>query len=157
MFHPSKALRLPAVGMVLAGLGHLRQCIQHGMGLQWAFPSVCDLSRMINYNGKRFRPVQNTANGETSAETIFHYRQEGNVLTSTYSGGRIVSGHLIALVDEEGCIDMRYHQVNDRGELMTGTCRSLPELLPEGRIRLHESWQWTSGDRSSGSSVLEEI
>lgn len=35
---------------------------------------------------------------------------------------------------------MRYHQVNDRGELMTGTRRSIPELLPEGRIRLHESW-----------------
>ena len=112
---------------------------------------------MIDYNGRRFRPVQNTANGETSVETIFHYHQEGKVLTSTYSGGRIISGHLIALVDEDGGIDMRYHQVNDRGELMTGTCRSLPELLPEGRICLHESWQWTSGDGSSGSSVLEEI
>ena len=112
---------------------------------------------MINYNDRRFRPVQNSANGEVSEETIFHYKQEDKVLTCTYSGGRIRHGHLIALVDEAGCIDMRYHQVNDHGELMTGTCRSTPEVLPNGRIRLHETWQWTSGDGSSGSSVLEEI
>ena len=112
---------------------------------------------MFNYNDRRFRPVQNSANGETSAETIFLYLQEGNILTSTYSGGRIRQVHLIGLVDEKGCIDMRYHQVNDRGEMMTGTCRSVPETMPNGRIRLHESWQWTSGDKSSGSSVLEEV
>ncbi len=112
---------------------------------------------MINYNDRRFRPVRNSANGETSSETIFHYEQEGNILTSSYSGGRIRSGHLIALVDDEGCIDMRYHQVNDRGELMTGVCRSIPEVMPNGKIRLHETWQWTSGDGSTGNSVLEEV
>lgn len=112
---------------------------------------------MIDYNDRRFRPVQNTANGETSPDTIFHYKQEGPVLSSTYAGGRIRIGHLIALVDAEGRIDMRYHQINDKGELMTGTCTSVPEVLPNGKIRLHERWQWTSGDRTSGSSVLEEM
>lgn len=111
---------------------------------------------MINYDGKVFRPSSNTENGETSDETVFLYRQVGNILTSAYSGGRIQQGHLIGLVDEQGRIDMRYHQVNDRGELMTGICRSTPEVLPSGKIRLHESWEWTSGDRSKGASVLEE-
>ena len=112
---------------------------------------------MINYHNKRFRPVQNTENGETSAETIFHYKQKGNILTSEYSGGKIIKGHLIGLVDEAGTIDMRYHQVNDKGELMTGTCQSRPEVLPNGKIRLHETWRWTSGDASEGSSIIEEI
>jgi len=40
---------------------------------------------------------------------------------------------------------------------MTGVCRSTPELLPDGRIRLHEKWQWTCGDRASGESIIEEI
>lgn len=112
---------------------------------------------MIDYNGKRFRPVQNTANGEVSTDMVFHYHQVGRVLTCTYAGGRIVSGHLIGLVDEAGVIDMRYHQVNTSGDLMTGTCRSVPEIMANGKIRLHESWQWTSGDKSTGSSLLEEI
>lgn len=88
--------------------------------------------------------MQNTANGETSAETIFHCQQEGQVLTSAYASGRIQTGHLIALVDDTGVNDMRNHQVNGKGELMTGTCRSVPELLPGGRICLHETWQWTA-------------
>jgi hypothetical protein len=111
----------------------------------------------MNYNNKKFRPVSNTENGETSNETIFHYKQEGNILTSTYSGGKIIKGHLIGLVDENGNIDMRYHQVNEKGELMTGICNSTPEIMENGKIRLHEKWQWTAGDNSKGNSILEEI
>ena len=111
----------------------------------------------MNYNNKKFRPVQNSVNGETSAETIFEYQQEGNILTSAYRGGKIVTGHLIGLVAEDGAITMRYHQVNDKGELMTGKCNSTPELMENGKIRLHESWQWTSGDQSKGQSILEEV
>ena len=36
----------------------------------------------MNYNDKKFRPIINTENGETSNETIFHYKQVGNVLTT---------------------------------------------------------------------------
>ena len=111
---------------------------------------------MINYNNKTFRPIINTQNGETSDETIFHYRQKGNILTAEYSGGKIKSGHLTGLVDADGNIDMCYHQVNDKNELMTGLCRSVPEILPTGKIRLHERWEWTSGDRSQGESIIEE-
>lgn len=111
----------------------------------------------MNYNNKRFRPVQNSANGETSEETIFEYQHHGNILTSDYQGRQIVKGHLIGLVDQEGNIEMRYHQVNKKGELMTGICTSKPELTKDGKIKLYEKWKWTSGDLSSGTSVLEEF
>jgi hypothetical protein len=112
---------------------------------------------MINYNNKKFKPIRNSANGETSTETIFHYHQVGNILSSEYCGGKIKYGHLIGLVDELGNIEMRYHQVNEKNELMTGICKSTPELSKNGKIILHESWQWTSGDRSKGTSIIEEI
>lgn len=127
-----------------------------GLPTDYLFLSVANDNDM-NYEGKKFRPIQNTENGETSAETIFAYQQSGNILTSTYQGGQIITGHLIGLVKEDGTIDMRYHQVNHKGELMTGMCVSTPEIMANGKIRLHESWEWTSGDRSKGSSVLEEI
>lgn len=111
---------------------------------------------MINYNDKIFRPTSNTENGETSNETVFHYKQVGNVLTSEYSGGKIKIGHLIGLVDENGNIDMRYHQINENGELMTGICKSTPKIIENGKIILHEVWEWTSGDKSKGSSIIEE-
>jgi hypothetical protein len=111
---------------------------------------------MINYNDKIFRPVVNSENGETSNDTVFIYKQIGNILTAEYSGGKIINGHLIGLVDENGEIDMRYHQVNQKGDLMTGICKSKPEILENGKIRLHETWQWTSGDKSKGQSIIQE-
>lgn len=111
----------------------------------------------MNYNNKKFRPVSNTENGETSEETIFEYQQEGEILSSSYSGGQIKKGHLIGLIDENGNIEMRYHQVNLKGELMTGICFSKPECMENGKIRLYETWEWTSGDKSKGESILEEI
>lgn len=110
----------------------------------------------MNYNDKKFRPVSNTENGETSKETLFHYKQIGNTLTSEYPGGKIKYGHLIGLVDNAGNIEMRYHQVNDKDELTTGICISKPEILENGKIRLQENWEWTSGDKSKGTSIIEE-
>ena len=111
---------------------------------------------MIDYNGKIFKPIEYTENGETSNKTVFLYKQVGNILTSEYSGGKIKKGHLIGLVDNNGNIDMRYHQINNKGEIMTGICKSRPEILKNGKIRLHESWEWTSANKSKGKSILEE-
>ena len=111
----------------------------------------------IDYNDRFFSPVANTDNGEVGSSTVFHYRQRGDIVWATYEGGEISFGTLIATVDEEGCLDMRYSHVNREGRLMTGLCRSAPELLPDGRLRLRERWQWTSGDCSNGESIVEEV
>lgn len=111
----------------------------------------------MNYHNKKFKPITNSDNGEVTTDTIFHYKQENDILTCEYGGGQIIKGHLIGIVDEQGNIDMRYHQVNHKGELMTGVCRSKPEIMSNGKLRLIESWQWTSGDKSEGYSILEEI
>ncbi len=95
----------------------------------------------MNYNGKVFKPVSNS----------------GNILTAEYSGGKITKGHLIGLVNTDGTIDMRYHQVNTNGELMTGICKSTPKVLINGKVLLYESWEWTSGDFTKGESILEEV
>jgi hypothetical protein len=111
----------------------------------------------MNYHNKKFKPIQTSDNSETSEATIFEYNQTGNILASTYSGGKINKGHLMGLVAQNGKIEICYHQVNLKGELMTGTCVSEPEIMSNGKIRLHETWEWTSGDYSKGNSILEEI
>ncbi len=112
---------------------------------------------MISYDNRRFRSVENSGTGEVSDETVFEYHQRGSLVYAEYRGGEIVLGMLIAVAAEDGSLDMRYQHLNRHGELMTGICRSTPEVLADGRIRLHERWQWTSGDRSAGESTVEEI
>ncbi|MBC8884108.1 n-acetylglutamate synthase [Flavobacterium piscinae] len=111
----------------------------------------------MNYHNKKFKILRSSNNSETSEEVIFEYRQQGNILLSEYNGGLIQKGQLIGLVNEEGNIEMRYHQINLKGEFMTGICYSKPEVQSNGKIRLHETWKWTSGDKSNGESILEEI
>ncbi len=111
----------------------------------------------INYDGKIFTSIGNSETGEVGAETVFHYHQSNDLVWAEYDGGEIVFGSLLAKADENGVLDARYHHLNRQGNLMTGICRSTPEILADGRIRLFEKWQWTSGDFSEGESVIEEI
>ncbi len=110
----------------------------------------------INYDNRKFASVVNSETGEVSAETVFRYHQKGGLVWAEYEGGAIVFGNLIAKCDAGGNLDMRYQHLNTNGELMTGICQSMPEILADGRIRLHEKWQWTCGDFSKGESVVEE-
>lgn len=112
---------------------------------------------MTSYDGRIFGAAFNSANGEVGDGTRFHYRQDGKVVWAEYGGGSIVKGFLIATVQDDDSLDMRYEHVNKSGELMTGKCRSVPETLADGRLRMHETWEWTSGDRSRGTSTLEEV
>jgi hypothetical protein len=111
----------------------------------------------VGYDGRRFRSLENSETGEVGPETVFTYSQDGDVVSATYGGGGVRSGVLIATADGEGNLDARYAHVNASGGLMTGECRTTPERLTDGRLRLHEDWRWTSGDGSSGRSVVEEI
>ena len=111
----------------------------------------------INYQGRRFVGVANSANGEVSDRTVFDYRQRGGVVWATYEGGGVRFGTLVATVGSSGQLEMRYSHVNALGELMTGKCQSTPEVLQDGRLRLHETWQWTSGDETRGESIVEEV
>ena len=112
---------------------------------------------MINYNDKVFRSVSNTENGDVNGETVFNYQQNSFLVSATYSGGAVLFGHLIGLVNTDGVMEISYHHINDDGDIRTGVCLSTPEILPNGKIRLHERWKWTNGDLSEGESMLEEI
>lgn len=113
--------------------------------------------KKIDYSNRRFVSVSNSESGEVSAKTIFHYHQKDNFIWATYEGGSIIFGTLIAKVLEDDSLEMRYQHLNQQGNLMTGECKSVPEILDDGRVRLYETWQWTCGDFSKGKSVVEEL
>jgi hypothetical protein len=108
-------------------------------------------------NNKSFRSTENSGTGEVSSATIFHYHQEQNQVWAEYAGGEISRGHLIGFINEAGQLEMVYHHINISGQLKTGKCTSSIEQLSSGKLRLHESWQWTCDDFSKGESVVEEV
>jgi hypothetical protein len=111
----------------------------------------------IDYDDRVFASVSNSATGDVGAATTFHYHQQGDIVWATYEGGAVVMGTLIARVSKDGSLDMRYHHVTADGQIKAGTCASRPEILVDGRIRLHERWQWTEGGTETGESIVEEL
>jgi hypothetical protein len=111
----------------------------------------------MNYDGRVFRTVENSEGGEAATQTVFHYHQEGDVVWATYEGGSIRCGTLLAKADTAGNLDARYQHLSADGTFKTGRTRSRPELLPDGRVRVHETWQWTDGAQGQGVSIIEEV
>lgn len=113
--------------------------------------------KMINYNNMLFVSVENTANGEVSSNTYFTYKQEGKIISATYSGGEIIKGVLIGMINEGGLLEFRYNHVNRKNEIRGGQCVSTPKILDDGRIRLYESWKWQDAEETEGNSIIEEV
>jgi hypothetical protein len=111
----------------------------------------------MNYHNKKFKVVSTAGSGEISGDFIFEYHQDGTVLSCEYAGGEIKEGRFVGSVDEDGVITFTYRQTNMKGQERSGICVSTPEILEDGRIRLNESWRWTDGDQSTGTTVLEEV
>lgn len=110
----------------------------------------------VNLNGKKFRTIVNSENEEISSETIFHYRQNGNIIWSTYEGGGILFGTLSGRIDENNQLIFTYQHQNNEGDFKTGKCVSTPEIVND-KIRLNEKWEWTCDDYSKGEPVDEEV
>jgi hypothetical protein len=111
----------------------------------------------IDYDDRVFASVANSSTGDVGAATRFHYHHSRDIVWATYQGGAVAQGTLIARVQPDGSLDMRYQHVTISGEIKTGKCVSRPEILVDGRIRLHEQWRWTEGGSESGESVIEEL
>jgi hypothetical protein len=111
----------------------------------------------INYNGRKFKGVSNVAHGQVSNETVFQYSQNEHILTATYSGGSIREGYMLGLVLADNSLQFVYHHIDIDGNIKSGQCTSIPEILYDGHIRLYETWEWTYGGEGKGESVVEEI
>ena len=112
---------------------------------------------IVNLDNKTFRSVSNTENGEVDMETIFHYYQDGIMIRAIYSGGSIREGSLLGQIDQEGILSFAYQHYNIHNEFRTGRCTSTPERMSDGKLRYHESWEWTDGLKGTGVSIIEEL
>src|SRR3712207_3857818 len=92
-------------------------------------------------DGRRFRAVTDVEGGDVGADTVFEYHEDGGVVHARYAGGAVRLGFLVGQRDGDG-IEFRYSQLRADGTTASGHCRSTIEVLGDGRLRLHERWQW---------------
>lgn len=110
---------------------------------------------MTSMEGRVLRGASNTAEGQVDASTIFRYRQQDDLVWAEYEGGLIRRGYLVGTTDGT-TLDFRYVHVDVDGHTASGRSVDTIEVLEDGRVRLHERWQWDSRE-GAGESVVEEI
>ena len=74
---------------------------------------------MLNLDNKKFVAVENTANGEVSSQTEFHYHQQGKMIWAEYGGGEILKGFLIGKWIDDTQIEFTYQHLNQSLTLLS--------------------------------------
>lgn len=112
------------------------------------------MADVINYDGKRFRKV--LADRADEAPTAL-YRQQDDLVWAQFTGGDVRCGSLAGTCDAQGVISFSYSMVLDDGRVISGHSVNTPEILADGRVRLHERWERYGAHAASGISSLEEV
>jgi len=122
------------------------------------------LTQMKTYNlhNKTFTLVQNSEHGATDSQTIFHYQQEGDLVTADYSGGSIRYGKIIARLENDH-LQMLYQCMTNEGELKAGKASAKLSFnepaSPLGRsekIKMQLDWEWLNDSKKKGRSEYLE-
>jgi len=107
---------------------------------------------MINYNGRKFRKAV-----ADDKAPVAEYHQDGNLVWAEFAGGEVRRGSLTGICAPDGTVDFAYNMVLAGGEVISGRSVNTPQLLDDGRIRMHEQWERYGRHSATGISYLEEV
>lgn len=106
-------------------------------------------------DGRVFRVSEMGEAGEASTATVFEYHEGDGIVWARYHGGAVRLGFLVGTRDGDR-LEFRYSQLNESGETSNGRCSTTVSILPDGRLRLAETWAWESKP-GAGTSAVEEV
>lgn len=109
----------------------------------------------FNFDNKLFSLVENSEKGKVNSETIFKYKQEGNLVTADYYGGSIKYGKIIATLKNDK-LDMLYQCITTENELKAGKAIAVISLTKDNKIKLKLNWKWLGENNESGISEYIE-
>lgn len=109
----------------------------------------------FNFNNKTFSLIENSENGKVNSETVFKYKQEGNLVTADYYGGTIKYGKIIANLSNNK-LNMLYQCITTENELKAGKAIAQISLTNTNKIKLTLNWEWLGEKNESGISEYIE-
>ncbi len=111
---------------------------------------------MISLDKIRMNIIKTSINGVVDKETVFIFSQNGNIVSASYSGGKIKQGYLIGTIENDK-LTFGYCQIQTDNKIDNG--QSICQLLigENGKFRLIENFKWLSRDGNSGTNIFEEF
>ncbi|MFK4089852.1 hypothetical protein ACI2LF_37425 [Kribbella sp. NPDC020789] len=84
-----------------------------------------------------------------------YHRDNDLVWAEFYGGGTLRSGRLVGRLRADGSFDASYCLLTGTGELISGTCHSIPEIDAQGNIVISDHFERADGTR--GVSRIRQI
>jgi len=110
------------------------------------------LNGAFDLDGRRFRPVSNTAGGRVASDALFVFSQSGLDFTACYSGEGFSDGHLIGRMQGDGQAALIYHCRANDGALEAGEAVAAFSTAATGEAMIDMEWRWLNGSKVSGTS-----
>ena len=105
----------------------------------------------LNFNNKTFSLISNSENGKVNTETIFEFKQDGNLVTADYYGGTIRYGKIIAVLNHRQ-LNMLYQCATTNKELKAGKAIAEISFTQNEKIKLKLNWEWLDNKNEKGTS-----
>lgn len=109
----------------------------------------------INFNNKTFSLIINSENGKVNKETIFEYKQKGNLVTADYYGGTIQYGKIIGVLKDKQ-LNMLYQCLTTHNELKAGKAIAEIAFTENEKLKLKLKWEWLDNNEEKGVSEYIE-
>ena len=109
----------------------------------------------MDLHSTRFRVSQTADCGVVSPDTRLSFTQRGNRVFGRYGGGSIQRGCLVGALSGT-LLQFRFTQREVAGQIHGGRSHCELERLPDGRLRIHEHFTWTTRV-GSGTNTFDQV
>jgi hypothetical protein len=116
-------------------------------------------AQTVSLDGRHLFLPGTAGDDRPGAGASFRYSQTGDLVQATYAGGRVRLGYRVG-IRRGNHLEFRWAEVLESGEARGGRTDARLDVLPDGRLRLHEIWVVREpggrGRRAEGIDVAEE-
>lgn len=107
-------------------------------------------------NDVKMNVIQTDSYGVVNEETIFLFTQRENIVSASYSGGKIKQGYLVGTLSENKLV-FSYCQLQNDGKMDNGQSSCELTINENGKLMLTENFTWASKDGLSGINIFREL
>jgi len=110
---------------------------------------------MFNLNNLKMNAIQTAQNGVINKDTVFAFSQDGSRVWAEYSGGRVIRGNLIGILNDER-LQFRFCQLEEGNVLKGGVSNCEILISRDGFLQVIENFECES-NKESGVNIIQEI
>jgi hypothetical protein len=109
----------------------------------------------MNLDNVKMNVIETAGNGIVNELTIFTFSQKGNFISATYSGGQILKGYLVGILNQNK-LSFSYCQLQTNGKMDNGLSEC-DVFIENEKIMLVEHFTWASRNGETGTNIFQEL